>query len=159
VSDTRNRPVATLAGVTLPGDHRPVNRQALRENISVLRPLADGASWQRIDPSPGMPIHAGDVINLKGDAFRALGARAFTVSDGTVGVRGMEPPGHLQLQAHETTHVVQQGGARVMPLNDGEADFIEKHARAVEQMVLQDIQPPDLETVMQAMRALTGKDH
>jgi hypothetical protein len=126
-----NPPVAKLAGVTLPGHNRPADNATLRENVSVLRPA--GGSWSSITPTAGMDIHAGDIIHLKGDPFHALGARAFTVGDSSL---GFAPPAHLELMAHEASHVVQQGAATVTPVNDAEVDAAERAAIKVEEMVL-----------------------
>jgi hypothetical protein len=123
-------PVAKLAGVTLPGHHRPAGDDLLRENVSVLRP-ANG-SWSRVTPRAGMDIHAGDIIHLKGDPFRALGARAFTVSDSSL---GSAPPTHVELMAHEASHVVQQRHATVTPMNDAEVEVAERAAIESEQVV------------------------
>ena len=135
MSDTTRPPVATLAGVTLPGDNRPVSESAMPDHLSVLRPIA-GGGWRRVPPAPGMPIQRGDVIHLRSDAFKALGARAFTVDDGVLSAGGQAPPDQVKLHAHEATHVVQQRSPRVTPINEAEAESIERQAEKVEEMVL-----------------------
>lgn len=136
MSDTAKPPVATLAGVTLPGDHRPLGADALPDHLSVLRATDDGGNWRRLPPAPGMALHAGDVLYLRSDAFRALGARAFTVDGSVFGGAGEAPPEHVQLQAHELTHVLQQGAPRVTPLNEAQAEALERAAQRIEEMVL-----------------------
>ena len=125
-------PVAKLAGVTLPGHHRPAGDDLLSENVSVLR--RSGGSWSKVKPRAGMDIHDGDVIHLKGDPFRALGARAFVV-DGSVLGGGEAHPSHLHLIPHEVVHVRQQGPA-LRQVNEADAEALERGAVEVEEMVL-----------------------
>lgn len=128
-------PVATLRGITLPGTATPAAAEDLHAHVSVLRPHADGKGWRRVPPRPGMPIHAGDVLRLRGDAFAALGARAFVVNDSILAGPGAAPPSALELHAHELVHQMQQGAPSVSPMNEGEADAIDRQAKAIEDMV------------------------
>jgi len=125
-------PVARLAGVVRPGEPRPVPDHDMPEHVSVLREGAQG--WQSVPATPGMPLQEGDVVRLKGDPFAALGARAFTVGTPDFGDRVAEAPGALHLVPHEATHTIQQRHG-VTPINDADAEMIEREAEQLEHIV------------------------
>lgn len=125
-------PVARLAGVVRPGEPRPLPEHDMPESVSVLREGAQG--WQSVPVTPGMALHEGDVLRLKGDPFAALGARAFTVGTPGFGDRFGEAPGAVHLMPHEAAHTVQQRYG-VVPINDADAERIEREAEQLERMV------------------------
>ncbi|MBB5691441.1 hypothetical protein GXW77_19460 [Roseomonas alkaliterrae] len=122
-------PVARLAGVVRPGEPRPMPEQDMPDHVAVLREGAEG--WRSVPVAPGMALHDGDVVRLKGGHFGALGARAFTVGSPGFGDPFGAAPAALDLLPHEAVHTVQQGYG-VVPLNDADAERIEREAEAAE---------------------------